>query len=354
MLATRSPPPTGAEFLAQRSALEKEEGDSWTSDYHHNCGKPDRICSNVLFFETWQDYQNMYDCLQSNYETWCDDFETTHETLNDDDYNAYVEANDWNEDVPLMSWENDIPQYISLRKSIYYQMQTWLENNPLDYPNCPDNHAIADEIQRTLVNSQGNIAIEDKIYHYEPAGGVYIIPINDCACLEQVNLNIGYPENFPSCVTSMKLKTGPAGCNGDYNKDVWANDNSDGITECGNTSNTYNWRLSWKTEVGPPSTNPSSLTEALARCSAYKKKNNGNWKMWRTKQKAMVNGALYQNDNNLCVNRGPFEKLKIKRRKRVTAIRDWETVNAYWHNDEFHGLWEVYNLGCVNSFTAAQ
>jgi hypothetical protein len=335
------PPPTGAEFLAQRSALEKEEGDSWTSDYHHNCGKPDRICSNVLFFETWQDYQNMYDCLQSNYETWCDDFETTHETLNDDDYNAYVEANDWNEDVPLMSWENDIPQYVSLRKSIYYQMQTWLENNPLDYPNCPDNHAIADEIQRTLVNSQGNIAIEDKIYHYEPAGGVYIIPINDCACLEQVNLNIGYPENFPSCVTSMKLKTGPAGCNGDYNKDVWANDNSDGQTECGNTSKTYNWRLHFF--YGESNGQAATFAEIIN--STYKKKNNGNWKKWRTKQKVTLAITPFIDLNGVCTARTPYLDDKTKRRKRVMLGKVWPAEELYWHNDYFSGSYEVYDLG---------
>lgn len=61
----------------------------------------------------------------------------------------------------------------------------------------PGNHAVEDEIDRTLINYQGNVCIGTTLIHYEANGDVYEIPSGDCALMQQVMNNPGAYQNAP-------------------------------------------------------------------------------------------------------------------------------------------------------------
>jgi hypothetical protein len=92
------------------------------ADFHSECDfRPEMVCGSILHFNSWQEYYDCYNCLDHEFNNWCDNFEDHFSNLSEDDYNNEIETLDWNEDVPLMAYENSIDGYFSLRKKSHYK-----------------------------------------------------------------------------------------------------------------------------------------------------------------------------------------------------------------------------------------
>ena len=323
----------------------REEGSKLAEDWISRCNAPAMICDNILRFENEEHLHSVYECLQEDYELWCDHFESQNSSLDDDQYNEVIETADWSEDVPLIGFENGIFNFRSLRKKISLAMLEWLNNDPLDYPNCPDNHPVGDVILRTLLNEYGNVAIGNSIYHFSHNGEVYKLSVSNCDCVREIEQNLNNLHNV-ECIKKAKTITAPEGCNLYFNKDVWSNDPTDAFDDCGPSNRAYNWRL-WVTYDWFGGSQGDQYAY-IAKNSTYRKRNNGNWRTWRTKQKVEISLNRYVED---CVFRTPASAQRQKRR-RVVQTSLFYSQPTFWKDLELSARYRVFNINCETQYIA--
>jgi hypothetical protein len=222
-------------------------------------------------------------------------------------------------------------------------MNTWEEFEPQDLNNCPEKFAFHDDIQRTLLNSDGNIAIGDRIYHYSSNGEILELPL-DCDCVIQLQKS----HTTPDCARVKRGTPGPLECNSDYYLPQQSAYDFEGHQYL------HDYYIEWDGGWLEGQTD----TKVSAGFIVYKKKHN-NYKKHRCGKHVKAWGEVYINDNNNCIQRNdtPFGPEIYKRRKKIVVKQSWSCDDygvRYWHSTEFHGLFENYQDGYANSLEGVQ
>lgn len=109
-------------------------------------------CFGILAFQDTQRFQEVYDCLNNAYETWNDDFEATYGNLSEDDYEAMAISLGFDEDQPLIDFENHFGTS-SYRRQLEAAIAVWEANGgaPADHPGNDD--LIGDPILAAMMNT---------------------------------------------------------------------------------------------------------------------------------------------------------------------------------------------------------
>lgn len=259
-------------------------------------------CGYIPTYTDMQHFEDVYNCLDEAYEIWNDDFEAEHADLSEDDYNDYCDSVGFEDDQPLIDFENAL-NFDSYRKCLHELEETWLANGAVDGDHPENGDIIEDDIMATMFSCDQTVIINDTIYWINE-GVIYIVTELSCDLLVQLQADPDGVSTNDSRVIIFPT-TGPENdCKswgGDENWNNYANNKK------------YRWDTSFRYYPWG--------TSIKGKIKSYKKKN-GNWKKYRTD--LVVNPYGVQYDRG-CNENAPYDWTKHKRRKKL------KMKHVYWN-----------------------
>lgn len=289
------------------NTLSQREGDS------RNCYDGVQIvCNHILKFTDMQQFQDVYNCLDQANETWNDNFEAAHATLSDDDYNAYCDSVNFEEDQPSIDFESSLNFY-SYRKYMSGLDATWIANGADSTSDPEDSDVIEDDILATMFSNDQAVMINDTIYWIDNNGNMYEVTNGDCALLAQLQADpIGVSANN-SKISLFSIFSPASECRHWDEKHDWNPYASD---------KRYKWKMSFR--YYPWGTFIKGKIKS-------QKRSKGHWKKDRTGLEVTPFGTHY---DHLCSASAPYYKHKQKRRKKLREyIVFWGEKHQYKTGD---------------------
>lgn len=272
----------------------------------------------ILWFDDLEAFAAVMTQLDGNYNDWNDAFEAEYAELDDDEFNATAEEEEYMEEQALLDFEDQF-DYTSLRNILSALQDEWLEEGNFDPNNDPDDHYVQDEILRTLLNEYAEIAIGESIYKiYEEE--VFEITDGDMSTLEGIRED---PEEYREA------------------ENVVVHDYSEGsgksavcknwgfVKEHPGQGNKYHYiaKLSFR--------NYPFYSVIVAKSKAYK-----NSKRNKTSQSVQIYGSIY---NPGCSSSSTVGSYKSKRRKVVRVrIPKWGGTGGRSYNESLHSNHTTY------------
>lgn len=298
------------------------------------------VCNNILRFNDLLHYQSVYDCLESSYENWCNNFDNQNSALSDDQFNQLISDLGWDEEQPLNEFESMAPGFVSLRTHINALETAWLAQPNPDPNQDPDNHFVDDIIQRTMMNQFGMICIGNTVLYYAANGVWYELPAANCALIGQIQNTGIVPNGYPGIIIVHRpQKAGSNNCELFYDK-------SD-FKDC-SSQRRFKWRLKYAIA------DMLNANRAIATIKYYKKKSNGNWQRWSTSIKVRVSDTFWY--GQACTSTGDdiYAQKGFVRRKKLTArdtmpTIDWKAIP----NNELTGYYFSEGASCTTTHTAS-
>jgi hypothetical protein len=116
----------------------------------------------MLVFQDGNHFTRVMTCLSEQVDNNEENFENQTASMTDDDANRYAQSIRYEEDQPLIDFENSLGFY-SLRSKLSAASEQWLNNPVLDETTNPDNHVIVDDVLRALLNTAGKIKIGNQV-----------------------------------------------------------------------------------------------------------------------------------------------------------------------------------------------
>ncbi|MFT5824373.1 MAG: hypothetical protein ACI8ZM_005640 [Crocinitomix sp.] len=272
----------------------------------------------LLVFDTDAELTETIAELLRQYDEHDDWFLDQYDTLDDDSINAIETIIGHNSNLPYETFEGSFIGFTSLRKSIYDLEESWLaSSDDLVIAEDPDDHFIVSEDLRSVLNTNVEVATENKVYKFyedyylELTGGGLdtLLELRDSlndGVIDTDNLDYGTTNHQTLGIQIIIFKVGngaaPPGCNpktlrrkADFEK---------------NTSNTrkIKWVL-WIENIQLTSGN------AHAKTKNYKKKKNGKWKKYRTNVNARCHGDM--TDPNGCTTHAFDCQTATKKKRKI-------------------------------------
>jgi len=120
----------------------------------------------VITFDDFQELEDFSNALQDQLDYHYQNFLDQHSNLTtDQEIIDAMEIENYNEDQPLIDFENTFTNYTSLRSFLETEMENYLDGKAeFDWDDSPDSHFIIDEIDRTFINTDGAVKVGDTIY----------------------------------------------------------------------------------------------------------------------------------------------------------------------------------------------
>ncbi len=313
--------------------------------------------TNILVFNTINDYENAISLLDRNIDSHNKQFDILTSGMTDVEADDYADATGFDEDKPLRDFENGI-MFCSLGKSLLDLENQWLDqqgDGAWDLETDPDNYHVDDNTERSLLSVGSEFIVGNcetgYTLHKKFDWGYVTIPItnvntilnamrvfNNASNIEQVPFNInglgqnevikilqnsGFDCDIPT------VSAGPRSC---YT--IVTNQPSNTNTSCksfvkdqGEHLFSSDRKILWKhkfKEARFP--NVSSTTLVKTNTKSFRKKR-GKWKAYKATIFAGHKGS-FANFYNNCTDLGDGgERGKQKRRKKVKE-RYYYPVNA--------------------------
>ena len=127
----------------------------------------------MLVFNDGQQFTNVMHCLEQQVDDHGEAFDSQTDGMTDDQATTYAESIGFDEDQPLVNFENGLGFY-SLRTKIAADLVQWLNNPVLDDNTDPDNHVIIDDVLRALLNPAGRVKVGSTVYDFTDLNSVNI------------------------------------------------------------------------------------------------------------------------------------------------------------------------------------
>lgn len=144
-----------------------------------------------LNFKSFDSFEKYFKLLEANLEEYDDKFLLKMKGKSDDEIEFWEEKLKYDPERPLFLFEAQLKGYQSLRRKVRKEEEAWLSSKEtLDWEKDPDNHIVDHEVLRSLLNEQGEIAIDGKIFKIFPNGVTYAILDGDVKTLKMIQ-----PEN---------------------------------------------------------------------------------------------------------------------------------------------------------------
>ncbi len=223
----------------------------------------------MLEFRDAAQFQQVLDCLDAAVEANNDAFEAKYSNLSDDEVEVIEEKTGFNEDQPLIDFENS-KRFVSLRSSVETAIVAWLDHDNLDPNTDPDDITVDDEVMRTVLNTAYKVKVGGQIYDFSVAGG----GSPDATCCKK--WLSGGPKfvQYEGGAKQFKIK----GSVRDF-----------GI-----------------------------VSVAKSKVVSFKKKSNGHWKRYKTRLVANVAGTGFNSD---CTKSAAFGGTKGPKRKKHLTVK---------------------------------
>ena len=134
---------------------------------------------NMLVFQNGSQFKRVMECLVQKVDDHGDAFDTQTDGMTDEDAEVYAQSVNFDEDQPLINFENHLGFY-SLRTKIEADLVQWLNHPVLDETTDPDNHVVIDDVLRALLNPAGEVKVDGTVYNFttlgnmpQPEGGLF-------------------------------------------------------------------------------------------------------------------------------------------------------------------------------------
>ena len=231
-------------------------------------------CEEILAFETMEDFKHTMNELERQCEAYDDAFVAHFADLDEEElYNKEQELN-YSEFKPNTDFENYF-QFASSNADYLVAEAQYLEQGDLNEADDPDNHFIGEPEERSLLNGCNEVVINDTIYKITE-NGYFEISDGDFGKLALLD---EFGEDLPENVRFVGGE----------------NSSSMRVTTCSYVENDSDYeynssetrRIKWWLKKSDQPWG-GILT---AKTKNYKKRNNGKWRIYRTKVKAGISGV---------------------------------------------------------------
>jgi hypothetical protein len=277
------------------------------------------VCDeNIPHYPTLQIFNDVYLCLESEYEAYNDSFELAHQNLTDDQFDDYADSISFDEEATLNAWESG-KGYTSLRTELNAQELIWI-NSGMNVNSDPYAQEIGDMIFLTMINSNGDVRIGNDLYHFNTDGTHFVVYGADCEVFKDAKNDPNYNHDNleriiffpPDTCERHETENGVRDWKSDQNKRFF-------------------WQVRFNSYIS------NSKAEA---CMRNFRKKNGNWKATKSKTLVHIEGEMW---NNECQEKSAFAyKQKIKRRKKV-EVRSWPPYFGKIRSKDVLGTFEPIN-----------
>ena len=268
---------------------------------YHNIPK---ICG-MFKFDSWAQYEELYDCLDAENEAYLDSFEAAHSGLNDEQFNDLADSIGFVDEQTLINFET-FQSFTSYRSVMAAAEATWLAGGA-DPASDPDiDNVIDDEIEEAIRTTDGALWVDGTIYLSDAHGDSWVIPGASCTALDSILQGIG------NNAYKVVYDDGTLLCNNeqvDYMHHYYDNDKK-----------FIRYKLRWKWG--------GYHTVSVAKLKMFRKKNT--WRRFRTKIFVKTFGTADTHNGNKCDQVGPYAKQKgWKRRCTLRAKNKWNSEHTF-------------------------
>jgi hypothetical protein len=333
-------------------ALFKTDGSHWSSCLNG----VDIVCGNMLSFNDMNHFLSVYNCLESAYEHWNDSVESLHSNLNDDDYNQLWDDNGWDEDIPLIEFENFF-NHNSRRSFLASMEEDWM-NDPDNMPDMDDHDFFENDVMNTLWSADYKIKIGDKLYYIFSNGRVLEVDNSDCQLLtlmiadsttHSISARLGGP-----VIPNPSVKIDPTCWKWGWERNYRVPSNVHNHKEFLYNSKKYATRFKARASNYYLAGTPIWYHSLSTQVKVYRARKNGNgWKKMRTDIAGFgITGKYYDGSNN-CDPLNPSNvgssKGKKRRSKYATSLNNY--IPFFWisiKKDEVNASFSLSNLGSHN------
>lgn len=124
----------------------------------------------MLSFDDWQEFDATAVTLADRVTAYEDAFFTGTENLSEDDLNAYIDSRGFNEQQPLIDFENSFGFTNSLRVRFNTEQARFLADDVLDESLDPNNKYFFTDEELSLLNDNQEVMIGGVIYRFDSEG----------------------------------------------------------------------------------------------------------------------------------------------------------------------------------------
>ena len=287
----------------------------------------------ILKFASASDYNLVLQQLETDYESFNDNYENQYPGLTEEQLDELDEQNGFDEFTPMKEFEALFGGFCSKRNEIEAVENTWLANNMTGID--PDEIDLTfDDAENTIFNNNYSFKIGNDVYQLTEVGtyinGILWGGTNSTALLHQISWSENKEQQFsgPFAEVSPSFST-------TYNSPIKA------ITECksnkrSSTRSDYssNGRMKFKIAINSIVIRSSVKSKAVN----FKKKNNGNWKRSRVNMAVGCGGTVYEGD---CSSSFPFnDRFPLTGFKKRKQLKDPYRSGAAIPGNET--IWKTY------------
>jgi hypothetical protein len=151
----------------------------------YNFGNITLVNGDILKFQSFAHYEQVYEYLYDQYCAWTRIFLETYYTEDEDDLDATVERLNFDDRMPMMMFEDQFGlSGNTLRSMKAIDEDNWLANGtrgaaPVDnIINCP--------VEQALYSKYHEICIQDTVYQSRPDGYMILIPLSDIRFIGEI------------------------------------------------------------------------------------------------------------------------------------------------------------------------
>lgn len=129
----------------------------------------------MLSFPSFQEFKTTLETLEAALEAHQEAFYSQYEHLSEDEIDSIADAVGFNDQQPLVDFENSKNFSNSLRRKFNAAEAIWLNNENLDIQNDPIKNYPYDELEQALLNENQEVMIGGVVYVYRDAAVIYQI-----------------------------------------------------------------------------------------------------------------------------------------------------------------------------------
>ena len=253
----------------------------------------------MLEFSDTNAYDSILSDLYQQVETHEDAFIAQYDSLNDSLLNAKEEEIGYNDQQPLIDFENSLGFTNSMRQVYDVDVEDWLNHDTLDSITDPDNTYVFDIEEMAMLNTGGEVKIGTAILKLTNEGFIEFTD-GDVNKLARFNSGDMTVLNEPNVITSLTENSRSSNCKWWKGKNIWDKYASKRKVKKHLHFHAYPWK------------GTSSV-----RITSYKKRGR-RWKRYRMYMGVQNTSEFY--DRNDCDNK-IFQEASIWRRKKKKTIR---------------------------------
>jgi len=265
----------------------------------------------MLEFGSINIYETTFAGLKADMDNYWDAFITENERLNEDELNAKADSIGFNEQQPLIDFENNLNFTNSMRFVFTEHENAWLYNDSLDPATNPSNTYVFSHEEMAMLNNNGEVKIGDSILILSKKGFILIKDgsLTTLGAIENGDSSVLDDRNV---ITNVNEENDKGACTS------WKGRNSDPVIYASDKRvikhvhfHSYPWKGVSSAEI-----------------TSYKKKSSGGWKKW-----AMYMGVINQSyfrDSDCKSGPQGTSGWKIKEAKSVEQnFANWAALPAF-------------------------